>query len=142
MSKFVLGCVVFSCATMVALMLAVTAVQAQPASEAARLDCFVHPDGNTYFALSLPPVAAAATSGPRDVVILVSTSASQEGDYRSKAFEALQAAVAGLGRGDRVRLIATDLNAIPLSKGFVSPQSGEWTAGAGGVECADAVGLQ
>ena len=62
------------------------------------------------------------------MVILVSTSASQEGDYRSKAFEALQAAVAGLGRGDRVRLIATDLNAIPLSKGFVSPQSGEWTA--------------
>ena len=116
---------------MVAVLLAVTAVHAQPGPEAARLDCFVHPDGNSYFALSLPPVAAAA-AGPRDVVILVSTSASQAGEYRSKAFEALQAAVAGLGRGDRVRLIATDLKAIPLTKGFVSPQSAEWNAGHGG----------
>ena len=39
----------------------------------------------------------------------------------------MQAALAGLGRGDRVRLIATDLNAIPLTKGFVAPQSAEWT---------------
>ena len=42
-----LGVVVLSCATMVALTLAVTAVQAQPGSEAARLNCFMHPDGTT-----------------------------------------------------------------------------------------------
>ena len=77
--------------------------------------------------MSLPPVAAAATAGPRDIVILVSTSASQAGEYRTKAFAAVQAAIASLGHGDRVRLIATDLNAIPLTKGFVSPQSAEWT---------------
>ena len=113
MSKVVLQCVVLSCATLVTVTLAVTAVQAQPGPEAARLVCFVQPDGSNYFALSLPPVAAVAAAGPRDLVILVSTSAGQAGEYRTKAFEALQATVAGLGRGDRVRLIATDLNAVP-----------------------------
>ena len=56
------------------------------------------------------------------MVILVSTSASQAGEYRTKRSQALQAAVAGLGPGDRVRLIATDLNAVPLTKGFVAPR--------------------
>ena len=50
MSKVILRCFALSFATVVAVMLAVTAVLAQAGPEAARLDCFVHPDGSSYFA--------------------------------------------------------------------------------------------
>jgi hypothetical protein len=126
MSKYVLRWIAFSCATLAMVALAVTTVYAQSGQEAARLDCFVHPDGTSYFALSLQPPAAAPVAAPHDVVILVSTSAGQTGEYRAKAFEALQSVVAGLRAGDRVRLIATDLKAIPLTKGFVAPDGAEW----------------
>ena len=47
------------------------------------------------------------------------------GEYRAKAFEALRGFLAGLGAGDRVHLVAVDLNAIPLTKTFVAPDSKE-----------------
>ena len=40
--------------------------------------------------------AAAPAAGPRDVVDLFNTSASQTGDYRAKAIEALKGLLAGL----------------------------------------------
>ncbi len=134
MSKFVLRWIVFSCATLVTVALAVTTVYAQSGQEAARLDYFVHPDGTSYFALSLQPPAAAPVAAPHNVVILVSTSASQTGEYRAKSFEALQSVIAGLHAGDRVRLIATDLKAIPLTKGFVAPDGAEWKAAMAALE--------
>ena len=43
MAKLFLRRIVLSCLTLVAVLLAVTALNAQPGPEAARLDCFVHP---------------------------------------------------------------------------------------------------
>ncbi len=66
-----------------------------------RLDGFTQADGGNVFALTLKPSVPAAT-GPRDVVILVSTAASQTGDYRSKSLATLQSTLAKL-RAERSR---------------------------------------
>ncbi len=99
------------------------ALDAKPAavSDAPRLDTFQATDGATYFALSLPPVAAPA-SGSHDLVVLFDTSASQTGAYREDALEALGGFLNALGKDDRVQLVAIDLNAIPLTEGFVAPR--------------------
>ncbi len=90
--------------------------------EAAHLDGFTQPDGSSAFALTLRPTAPAA-NGPRNVVILVSTAASQTGDFRAESLATLQSTVARLGPNDRVKLVAFDLNATPLTQGFVAPNS-------------------
>ncbi len=92
--------------------------------EAARLDGFTQPDGTNFFALELKP-SVSADNGPREVVILVDTSASQTGDYRDKSLAALQAALKDLSPQDRVKLVAFDMDAVPLTQGFVAPQSAE-----------------
>ena len=73
----------------------------------------------------MKPAETAPAAGPRDVVILFNTSAGQTGDYRAKGIEALKALLAGLPAGDRVQLMAVDLNADPLTAKFVAPQSKE-----------------
>ena len=128
MSKFLLRSMVLPCLALVTVCSAVTASTPSRRLQKARLDCFVHPDGSSYFALSVQPPAAVAAAGPRDVVILVSTSASQGGEYRTQSFQALDSLVTGLGPAARVQLIAVDLKAIPLTKGFVAPGSAEWKA--------------
>jgi len=95
---------------------------------AARLDYFAHPDGENYFALSLRPPAIDAP-GPRDVVFMIDTSASQAGDYRSDAIGSLNGALSTLGPNDRVKLMAVDLHATPLTEGFVTPNGAEMAAG-------------
>jgi von Willebrand factor type A domain len=90
-------------------------------SEAPRLDTFTAADGATYFALSLPPVAAPASES-HDLVVLFDTSASQAGAYREDALDALSGFLNALGKNDRVQLAAIDLNAIPLTEGFVAPR--------------------
>src|SRR5271156_3404648 len=68
-----------------------TATQSQLLGrEAARLEGVTQPDGTNFFALELKPSAPAA-NGPREVVILVDTSASQTGDYRDKSLATLEA---------------------------------------------------
>ena len=101
--------------------------------EAARLDGFTQADGGNVFALTLKPSVPAA-SGPRDVVVLVSTAASQTGDYRAKALATLQATLAKLDANDRVKLVAFDLNAAPLTQGFVAPNSPEMAAAISALE--------
>ncbi len=93
-----------------------------------RLDGFSEADGDNVFALTLNPSAGhpdLATKGPRDVVILVSTAASQTGDYRAKSLATLQSVLSKLDANDRVKLIAFDLNATPLTPGFVVPSGAE-----------------
>ena len=75
-----------------------------------------------------------AANGPRDVVILVSTAASQTGDYRAKSLATLQSALAKLDPNDRVKLVAFDLNATPLTQGFVAPNSPEMAAALGALD--------
>ncbi|MCG2684963.1 MAG: hypothetical protein L6306_15270 [Planctomycetales bacterium] len=103
---------------------------AAPNSIAVGVETFSVPDGGDYFALSMKPEGVAPAAGPRDIVVLFNTSASQTGEFRAKALEALKGFLAGLGAGDRVRLMAVDLNAVPLTETFVAP---------GGREMADAL---
>ncbi len=91
----------------------------------ASMETFSHPDGTGYFALSLKPAVQAPVTGARDVVVLFNTSAGQTGDYRAKALESLKALLAQLPPNDRVDLMAMDLDAVQLSKGFAAPNSKE-----------------
>ncbi|MBI1902232.1 MAG: VWA domain-containing protein [Planctomycetia bacterium] len=104
-----------------AAMLAPVVGAAEPSPEAARLDAF-----DKYFALSLK--AAAGESGAHDIVVLFDTSASQNGVYREKALDALGAMLAGLPAESRVRLLAVDVSAVPLTESFVAADSPEMKA--------------
>ena len=92
-----------------------------------RVDTYVAADGTAYFAVSLSPnVARGRKPSACDVVILFDTSASQTSVYRDKALaRRCRRYLAGLRRGDRVQLMAVDLEAVPLTDGFVAPQSDE-----------------
>jgi uncharacterized protein with von Willebrand factor type A (vWA) domain len=85
-------------------------------------------DGRTYFALSLLPQIAADPAQQNDVVVLVDTSASQTGRYRAEALAALQSMLATLSPNDRVQLMAVDMNATPMSAGFVASQGPQMQA--------------
>lgn len=87
----------------------------------ARLGTFYTSTGETYFALSLFPNDAILDPRPRQVVILFDTSASQTGVYRDDAIAALEAFLSGLADWDRVKLWALDIEVVPLTTGFVSP---------------------
>ncbi len=87
---------------------------------------YVAADGTTYFAVKLAPNAAVPAGGPRDVVVLFDTSASQAGRIRAQAFEALNALTADLDDAARVHLVAVDLEAVPLTPGFASPQGEQY----------------
>jgi len=100
-------------------------VGAEPGPEAVRLERFTHPDGTNYFAVGLKPDAATPVAGPRDVLFLIDTSASQTGEYRKKGIEALRGALSNLGPGDRAMLMACDLSTAALTKSFVPPGSPE-----------------
>lgn len=108
---------------------AVAARGAETSPEAARLVTFSKPNGASYFALSVTSGANLPTdNGPRDVVIVFDTSASQIGEYRNRALVTLDALVAGLFPADRVKLVAADVEATPLTTQFVAPGSAEWQA--------------
>jgi len=91
--------------------------------EASRLDCFSHADGATYFSLSLKPEVDVAPAGANDIVVLFDTSASQTGEHREKALAALKSLLGNLTADDRVHLMASDLNAVPMNESFVAPDS-------------------
>ncbi len=114
-------------ATLLGVALTTTVQTRALGGEAARLDGFTQADGSNVFALTLKPSPAKA-NGPRDVVILVSTAASQTGDYRAKSLATLQSTLSKLDANDRVKLVAFDLNATPLTQGFVAPSSAEMAA--------------
>lgn len=89
------------------------------ASESARAERFVHPDGSDYVAIALRPTAVVAEAGARQVLILFDTSAGQAGAYREKALQVLKGLLAGLSAEDRVQLAAVDMRMSPLTAGFV-----------------------
>ncbi|HZZ74019.1 MAG TPA: hypothetical protein VFE24_17330 [Pirellulales bacterium] len=90
-----------------------------PRMETARLDSFAKPEGDVYFALSLRPPVAEPPMGVHDVAILFDTSASQAGASRAKALDALSEMLGYFSNDDRVCLLAADLNAVPMTDGFV-----------------------
>jgi hypothetical protein len=92
-------------------------VQAEQASIVAR--GFEALDGSSYFALPVKGSAQQAR-GPQDIVLLVDTSASQIGDFRTQGLAVTEAFLGGLRTQDRVRVIAVDVGSTPLTDGFVS----------------------
>ena len=98
---------------------------AEPSPEAVRLDRYAPGDGQSFFALSLTPTVPAPAAAAHEVVVLFDTSASQTGVYREKSLRALDALLASLTPNDRVHLVAVDVNAIPLTPGFVSAGSAD-----------------
>ena len=98
------------------------------AAEVARtssLKTYQDVDGKTYFALSVNPTIAAKATQARDILVLFDTSASQTGAYRDDALETLATLLKGLSQNERVNLMAIDLQAVPMSDGFVQPGSSE-----------------
>ncbi|HBO45326.1 MAG TPA: hypothetical protein DD670_15635, partial [Planctomycetaceae bacterium] len=106
----------------------VDAMGADSSTEAARIDVFTHPDGKTYFALSLKPTVETQRADGCDVIVLFDTSSSQVGKFREDALAALDSFLAGLRPTDRVRLSSVDLNAIPMHEAFSAPGSPELAA--------------
>ncbi len=110
-----------------AIVAAVRGAEAQQPT--AELATFASEDGQTFFALSvMPPAAAAQPAPPRDIVILFDTSASQTGVYRDTALAALESCLAKLNPNDRVQLLAADLEAHPMTKEFLAAGSSELKA--------------
>jgi hypothetical protein len=70
--------------------------------------------GKTLFALSVVPGAIGSESVDPNVAIVVDTSASQNGDYRSESMDIARALVEALPEGATVSLLACDLQPITL----------------------------
>lgn len=111
--------------------LAAALIAAPPAGDAssARINTYESSTGDTYFALSLPPLTKPRAALDHDIVVLFDTSASQTGVYRDDALTALRTLLGQLGNSDRVKLMAVDLDAVPMTTDFVSPKSEEMQAG-------------
>ena len=105
-----------------------TAAAAPPSGESARLATFENAAGETYFAASLVPAQGSDPQQINEVVVLFDTSASQAGVLRDDALTALRGMLAKLSPNDRVKLIAVDLNAVDMSRGFVAPNSPDMQA--------------
>ncbi|WP_261365093.1 VWA domain-containing protein [Anatilimnocola floriformis] len=101
---------------------------APPAGETARLATFESAAGETFFAASLVPAQGSDPQQINEVVVLFDTSASQAGVLRDDALAALRGMLAKLSPQDRVKLIAVDLNAVEMSRGFVAPNSPDMQA--------------
>jgi len=116
---------------LMAVALAAALIAAPPAGDVstAKLSTYASAAGDTYFALSLPPLASPPTAFDHDVVVLFDTSASQTGAYRDDALTALRTLLGQLGNSDRVKLMAVDLDAVPMTQDFVSPNSEQMKAG-------------
>ena len=90
-----------------------------------RISTFDTEMGKGYFAASIQPAAdstlqQASESQPADVAIIVDTSASQVGQFRTGSLDALKAIVDSLRPGDRVRVYAADVRSTDMSKSFGS----------------------
>ncbi|NUQ65932.1 MAG: VWA domain-containing protein, partial [Pirellulales bacterium] len=101
---------------------------AEPGSDAARLQTYVQADGGKFFAASLKPTATVLPAAAHDIVVLIDTSASQTGEFRSRAISALNGLLAKLAPQDRVHLIAADIYAVGMTQGFAAPNSPEMAA--------------
>jgi hypothetical protein len=102
--------------------------RAESTLPSAELATYQQENGQTFFALSLTPPADLATDGPRDIVILFDTSASQTGVFRETALAAVEGCIAKLNPQDRVQILAADLDARPITADFIPAGSDELSA--------------
>ena len=82
--------------SLVAAVLAIAADAAEPGADAAHLQTYTAADGVNYFALSLKPDANLPAAEGHDVVVLLDTSASQTGPFRTEGLAVLKAALDSL----------------------------------------------
>src|SRR5438045_2683760 len=110
-----------------ALILSIAGLSAS-AAETSRLATYESKTGETYFALSIAPTSPLPVADSRDVVVLIDTSATQSGQYRTQSQQVLAALLSSLGENDRVQLVAVDTRPVPLTTEFVAPDSAEMKA--------------
>ena len=107
----------------VLMLTSVAMAQGEAPQQSSRLATYRTAAGETYFALSLVARPSLTVAPSRDIVVVFDTSASQTGLYREDGLNALNGMLANLGDTDRVKLIAVDLRSVPLTEGFVAPNS-------------------
>ena len=79
------------------------------------------PESGRIGSVSFPCDVQLGQRGPLDHVILLDTSASQIGEHRQLGIDVLQKFLASLPAGDRVSVLAYDVNTAPLSATFAAP---------------------
>jgi hypothetical protein len=109
---------------------AASARAGQPAASAtksptARLETYVKADGEGFFAVNLWPAAAQPAASPLQLAVIFDTSASQTGSFRQQGLAALETLLAEQAPENRIALIAADVQAVPLTSGFVPASSDE-----------------
>jgi len=92
-------------------------------------ETFTRSTGETFYAVGLTAKVEPAAVRPHDLVVMFDTSASQAGEFREKGLAALKTMLDTLADGDRVKLLAVDLAAVPLTETFVAVRSPEMQAG-------------
>src|SRR5215207_7714483 len=91
----------------VAMLVTTVGVWAETVGRApSRLATYESKTGDTFFALSISPTKSLPVSDAHDVVVLIDTSATQSGVYRTQSHEVLAALLSSLGENDRVQLVA------------------------------------
>ena len=81
--------------------------------------------GETHFALSLKPQVSIETERASNVVVYIDTSASQSGEFKRDSIATLKHIIKNLNADDQIQIVAVDLDPVPMTKGFVSPDSEE-----------------
>ncbi|MFN3152005.1 hypothetical protein [Bremerella sp.] len=104
--------------------LAVLMVAPAVAGDATRVATYQQAAGPRYFAMSVS-LDDKPEASPSEVVVMVDTSASQAGLYRTDSIATAKALMAALPSDSRVQLFAGDIMAVPMTKSFVSPQGSE-----------------
>lgn len=89
---------------------------------------FDSPAGERYYAASFAAVPAPARPAAMDLLIVVDTSASQVGPFRTTTLAAVEACLTSLHPQDRVELVAADLDARVLTEAPAAPGSPEMNA--------------
>jgi len=86
-------------------------------------------DGEMLFAWQIKPTVGAVPARPRDLVVVVDTSASQAGKPMHQARQIISALSAGLSPNDRVSVwvASTPAATRPLTKGFCPPNRRRFT---------------
>ena len=125
-------CVPVTLAAASSLLLATLAIAGpldQPTAENSRLVTYAKPGGDSYFALSLTPAISAPLLRRTTSPCCSTPRPAKAAQYRAKAIEALRSLLASLDDADRVQLMAVDLDAIPLTNGFVEPRGAAMNKG-------------
>ncbi len=104
--------------------LAVLWVAPTMAEDATRVTTYQQAAGPRYFAMSVS-LEEKPEAKPSEVVVMVDTSASQAGIFRTDSIASAKALMKALPSDCRVQLFAGDIMAVPMTKSFVQPGSSE-----------------